>query len=161
MGEHNDATGICWERGSKTLRYGRVGRPNGGFYLSILIARMDIAGVVRKNSLIGIPKSSVACFEAEAECQAFPPEEYADKVLLSVFPQCPILHDLRYYLENEEFRGPIIALPSQRMGNYKTLPLRYLIMRLFYLLASHTHACPLSEDWALTLYLRRRPSTEN
>ena len=91
MGGRDDAAGICWDRVAKPLDMKKLGGLL-GFYISILIARMDIACVSRKKPHIGIRKSSAARFEEEAECQAFhpPPYHYAGKVFLSGFHQVPI-----------------------------------------------------------------------
>ena len=60
--------------------------------------------------LADISKSSILGFEVESEFQSFVCE-CPNKVLLSEFPHCPIWHDLRHYLENDEFCWAEISFP--------------------------------------------------
>ena len=65
-------------------------------------------------------KSPALRFDQKSEPQAFV-DEYPNMVLLSDFHQRLIWYDLRYYLPNEEFLGPVTTLPeSSRRGQKNT-----------------------------------------
>jgi len=64
-----------------------------------------------KTLLADFFKSSALGFEGESEFQAFA-DGYPNDVSIFEFPQCPIWHDLRNYLINEEVFWPVITLPA-------------------------------------------------
>ena len=57
-------------------------------------------------------------FEGKSEFQAFF-DGYPNNVALFEFPQCPIWHDLRYYLVIEDVFWPVITLPAGRLRDHK------------------------------------------
>ena len=81
---------------------------------------MDISGVIYKTLLADFSKSAVLGFDEESEFQAFV-DGYPNKVLLSDFPQFPIWHDLRYYLENGQFCWPATTLPVGNLNGYHSI----------------------------------------
>ena len=73
-----------------------------------------------KTLLADFSKSSVLGFDQESEFQPFV-DGCPNKVLLSDFPQCPIWHDLMYYLGSEEFCWPATILPVGNINGYRSL----------------------------------------